>query len=202
MSNARASAETWKSSGAASLASSTSQTGWCASSCLPQERQSGTTHGLTVDRSCDGATDSAEPTPSSEPTETAVAEPTESATAADAPAEEPSTDPAGITDTTVDELLDRLNSADMGGIEVGDQFRLTGELFMSELWFTGATGDYVVMLKAQGGAQDLSVFVEETEAAEWHDGTVVEMVVENVERTLNGETSDGWLLARSVETIS
>lgn len=89
----------------------------------------------------------------------------------------------------------------MGGIKNGDRFELTGELFMSELWMTGAAGEFTVMLKAQGGAQDLSVFVEESDAAGWRDGTKVQMVVESGEATINGETTEGWLRAVSVDTI-
>ncbi|GGE90993.1 hypothetical protein [Mycetocola zhadangensis] len=107
---------------------------------------------------------------------------------------------AVITDTSVDELLERLNSAEMGGVKVGDQFRLNGELFMSDLWMTGASGDFFVMLKAQDGAQDLPVFVDESDTAGWQDGTKVEMVVEMVEATIDGETTDGWLRAKSATT--
>lgn len=117
------------------------------------------------------------------------------------PSAEPAPAPAPVTDTTVDELLDKLNSAEMGGINLGDRFRLTGELFRSDLWTTGASGDYFVMLKARGGAQDLPVFVEESDAAGWQDGTKVEMIVEMVEATINGETTDGWLRAQAVKTI-
>lgn len=106
-----------------------------------------------------------------------------------------------VTAITVDELLDKLNSAQMGGIKNGDRFELTGELFMSELWMTGATGEFTVMLKAQGGAQDLSVFVDESDAAGWRDGTKVQMVVESGEATIDGETTEGWLRAVSVDTI-
>ncbi|MGP4966672.1 hypothetical protein [Glutamicibacter ardleyensis] len=102
---------------------------------------------------------------------------------------------------TVDSLLDKLNSPQASGIKTGDQFQLTGELFMSELWMTGATGDFFVMLKAQGGAQDLSVFVDESDAVGWHDGTRVKMTVEIVEATINGETTDGWTRATSVQTV-
>lgn len=132
---------------------------------------------LTVDRSCPDeptADDSAEPSATPEPT-------------AD----------AAVDGTTVDELLDRLNSADMGGIQVGDRFRFTGELVMSELWMTGATGEYTVYFKAHGGAQDLFVLIDEAETVGWADGTVVDMVVENVEVEVGGETSDGWLRAVS-----
>ncbi|MCY7403411.1 MAG: hypothetical protein LH475_02040 [Cryobacterium sp.] len=58
---------------------------------------------------------------------------------------------------------------------------------------TGASGDFFVMLKAQGGAQDLSVFVDESDAAGWQDRTKVEMIVEMVGATINGETTNGWL---------
>lgn len=146
----------------------------------------------------DNASDSAATSPS--PSQIATTE-------ASAPSAEPTPaepTPAAaplVTDITVDELLDALNSAAMGGIRVGDQFRLTGELFMSDLWYTGLTGDFTVMLKAQGGAQDLSVFVDESDAAGWQDGTQVEMIVEMVEATINGDTTDGWLEAQTVRTI-
>lgn len=58
------------------------------------------------------------------------------------------------------------------------------------------------MLKAKGGSDDLSVFVEETDAGGWTDGTRVKMVVEAVKRTVDGETGDGWLEAKSVETLA
>ena len=117
-------------------------------------------------------------------------------TASTAPPAEPT-----VTGITVDELLDKLNSASMGGIKVGDQFRVTGELSGSD-WGTGASGDFSVTLKAKEGANDLAVFVEESDAKEWQDGTKVEMVVKMVEVTINGETTDGWLEAQSAKTIS
>lgn len=67
----------------------------------------------------------------------------------------------------------------------------------------GASGDYSVYLVAPGGADDLMVFVDQADAAGWGDGTIVEMVVESVEVTIDGETTDGWLravLARTVAT--
>ncbi|WLQ07534.1 hypothetical protein [Arthrobacter oryzae] len=122
-------------------------------------------------------------------------------TEASPPSAEPA--PAGpvVTAITVDELLDKLNSGKSGGIKIGDRFGLTGELFMSKLWMTGATGEYNVLLKAQGGSQDLSVFVDKSDAAGWQDGTKVQMIVEMGEATINGETTDGWLRAVSVKTI-
>jgi hypothetical protein len=114
-------------------------------------------------------------------------------TASTAPPAEPT-----VTDITVDELVDRLNS---GGIKVGDQFRVTAELVGSDYWTTGASGDFFVMLKTKEGA-DLEVFVDESDANGWQDGTKVEMVVKVVEATINGETTDGWFEAQSAKTIS
>ena len=140
---------------------------------------------LTVDRSCETA-----------------AEPTEAPTEADAPSVEPTPADPMVTDITVDELLNKLNSGEMGGIKVGDQFRLAGELFMSDLWMTGAgSGEYSVLLKAQDGAQDLPIFVKESDAVGWQDGTKIEMVVAMVEVTINGETTDGWLRVQSAKRL-
>ncbi len=130
--------------------------------------------------------------PSAAPTK-ALEEPSE------APAT-PSPEPT-ITNITVDGLVDKLNSTNMGGMEVGDQFSVTGELVGSEFWTTGASGDFFVTLKTKSGA-DLIVFVDESVADRWQDGTEVEMVLENVEVTINGETTDGWFEAQSVNTIS
>lgn len=113
----------------------------------------------------------------------------------------PPADPM-VTDITVDELLDKLNSAGLGAIKVGDQFRVTAELFESDAWGIGASGDFSVYLRAKGGADDLLVFVDESDANRWQDGTKVEMVVKMVEVTINGETTDGWLEAQSAKTIS
>lgn len=74
-------------------------------------------------------------------------------------------------------------------------------MFQSGLWGVGATGEYWVLLKAEGGKQDLPVFVDRSLTTGWGDGTRVEMVVKAVERTINGETSDGWLLVKSVKTL-
>lgn len=128
---------------------------------------------------------------------------TASTTAPVEPSAAPTTAPAEttVTDITVDELVDKVNSANMGGMKVGDQFRVTGELVGSDLWTTGASGDFFVTLNTKAGA-DLIVFVDESAAAEWQDGTAVEMVVQNVEVTINDETSDGWFRAKSVKTIS
>lgn len=127
---------------------------------------------------------------SSEPSVEPSAEPT------------PTPEPANIADTTVDELLDRLNSADLGGIQVGDQFRLTGELVGSEYWLTGATGDYAVALNAHGGADDLMILLaDKADADGWADGMRVQLVLENVEKTIDGETEDGWMQVRSATVV-
>ncbi|MGY2129404.1 hypothetical protein [Blastococcus sp. SYSU DS0617] len=123
-----------------------------------------------------------------------------------APTPEPSTQPdvppAPVVDTSVDELLDRLNAGSSGGVTTGDRFQVTAELFGSDMWGTGASGDYVVNLVAQGGRQDLQVFVDESVADGWRDGTRVQLVLEAVEATINGETTDGWLRVRSATTLS
>lgn len=149
------------------------------------------------DRSGNSAQTFPSPTPSQVVTTESQIAPAEAVTPSAAPV------PAVpvVTAITVDELLDKLNSGQSGGINVGDQFRLAGELFESDQWMTGASGEYNVLLKAHGGADDLSVFANEADAAKWQDGTKVEMVVEMGEATINGETTDGWLRAVSAETV-
>lgn len=61
-------------------------------------------------------------------------------TAASTPSALTVTAAAVATPITVDELLDKLNSAKMGGMKVGDRFKLTGELFESKYWMTGVNG--------------------------------------------------------------
>ena len=149
----------------------------------------------------DSSSNGAETLPSATPSQIASTPSQAAPTEASTPSVGPAPAAPVVTDITVDELLDKLNSARMGGIKIGDQFRLTGELFMSDLWMTGAAGEYNVLLKAHGGADDLSVFVDESETAGWRDGTKVQMIVEMGEATINGETTAGWLRALSVETI-
>jgi hypothetical protein len=144
---------------------------------------------LVVDREC-GTVESTKPSSAPADPSPAPADPS------DAPPLS-----ATVVDTTIDELLDRLNSADMGGIQPGEQFRFTGDLFESDAWSTGATGDYYVMFMAKGGADDLMVLLDEADTVGWTDGTQVEMVVENVEITLQGDTSYGWLKMVSATTI-
>lgn len=138
---------------------------------------------LVVDRSCDDEVEEESEEPPSE-----------------APAKEPEAGPDPV-DITVEELVDKLNSANMGGIKLGDRFRLTGELVGSDSWGTGASGDYFVMLKTKSGA-DLIVFVDESDTQGWRDGTNVELVVENVDLTIDGETTDGWLRVRTAKIVS
>jgi hypothetical protein len=71
----------------------------------------------------------------------------------------------------------------------------------SDHWGIGASGDFLVMLKTKVGA-DLEVFADQSDATGWQDGTKVEMVVKVVERTINGETTDGFFEAESAKTIS
>ena len=121
-------------------------------------------------------------------------------TAPSAPRDTASTLPpadATVTDVTVDELVDKLNS---GGINGGDQFRMTAELSGSDYWGIGASGDFLIMLKTKDGG-DLEVFIDESDASGWQDGTKVEMVVKMVEVAINGETMDGFE-AQSAKTIS
>lgn len=151
---------------------------WVVCAQSPAPDQSVVAPRLTVERECEPdepAEEPVEPRAPSQPSETA------------APPE------VNAVDTSVDELLDRLNSSDMGGIQVGDMFRFTGELRGSDFWSTGLSGDYVVFFTAKGGADDLMVLVDESDASGWTDGTRLDVVVENVELTLNGETGDGWL---------
>lgn len=156
----------------------------------------------------DNSSSSAEAPPSSIPTSGVEAEAQTAPPAVTVPAEattpsaEPPTPAPVVTAISVDELLDKINSAQMGGIQNGDQFRLTGELFMSDLWMTGASGEYNILLRAKGGADDLMVFVDKSVTAGWRDGTKVQMLLEAGEATINGETTDGWLRAMSVETLS
>lgn len=153
----------------------------------------------------DSSSNGAETLPSATPSQVAPTAASAPSQAASTPASTPSAEPVPaapvVTAITVDELLDKLNSGKSSGIKVGDRFRLTGELFMSEVWSTGATGEYNVLLKAHGGADDLSVFVDKSKAAGWRAGTKVQMIVEMGEATINGETTDGWLRALSVDTI-
>ncbi|KIA74377.1 hypothetical protein ANMWB30_09500 [Arthrobacter sp. MWB30] len=109
--------------------------------------------------------------------------------------------PAVATPITVDELLDMLNSAKMGGMKVGDRFELTGELVTSEYWTTGVNGEFFIYLKAKGGTNDIMVFIDQKATTGWRDGQKVHMVVEMGLATMKGETTDGWLRAVSAEIV-
>ena len=125
-------------------------------------------------------------------------EPTGQAPAPRQPAEVPD---GPLTNTTVDALLDTLNAGGSGGIKVGDRFRITGELFEDDAGGVGATGEYSVYLMAKGGRDDLFVFVDRTLTTGWCNGTRVEMLVKAVEKTINGETTGGWLQAQSAREL-
>jgi len=150
----------------------------------------------------DTAAATSTPTPAATTTPEVTDEPTPEVTEA-APTTAQPAEPADglLTNTTVDALLDRLNAGSSGGIKVGDRFRITGELFEDDAWGVGATGEYSVYLKAKGGRDDLLVFVDRTLTTGWRNGTRVEMVVKAVEKTINGETTDGWLQAQSVQLL-
>ena len=158
---------------------------------------------LKVDRTCASTSPSVPPSPQQTATPTASPPPpTPTASAASTPAALPTFAPSGkVTHLTVDKLVDKLNSQDMGGIKSGDLFRVTGELAGSDYWTTGASGDYFVYLKTSVGS-DLIVFIEESETRGWKDGTNVEMILESVSATINGETTEGWMRARVTRVVS
>lgn len=140
--------------------------------------------------------------PSATPT-TPDAEPTATPTPASvSPRTTPTKTPVQpvVTDITVDDLVDKINGG-MSGMNVGDRYRFTGVLVRPEFWTIGATGEFSVLVETKTGS-DLIVFVEQSDADGWEDGARVEMVVEDVERTINGETSHGWFKAQSVKMIS
>ena len=113
---------------------------------------------------------------------------------------------APVADTTVDALLDKLNNEPIDragdGPKTGDRFRITGTLFEADAWGSTASGDYTVMLKAKGGADDLPVLVNESDAQKWANGTRVEMVVELVEVTIDDEKLNGFLRVASARTLA
>lgn len=147
---------------------------------------------LTVERACAGG----EPGEASQRPATPPASPTST------PAASPSATITGkVTDITVDKLVDKINSDKMGGIKNGDLFRVTGELVRSEDWMTGASGDFSVLLKAKVGS-DLIVLIDAEETLDWEDGMKVEMILEAVPITIGGETTDGWMRARSARIVS
>lgn len=147
-----------------------------------------------------GATDSpsatqpAESSPSSTPS-SASASPTPTKSAI--PSSTPTPSAASVEEITVDALAERINTGDYA---TGDRFRVTGALVGEDAWMTGAAGEFTVYLKTQTGS-DLLVFADEAEASQWSEGSVVEMLLEVGEATINGETSDGWLRAISTETL-
>lgn len=140
------------------------------------------------------ATQPAEPSRSSTPS-SASASPTPTKSAI--PSSTPTPSAASVEEITVDALAERINTGDYA---TGDRFRVTGALVGEDAWMTGAAGEFTVYLKTQTGS-DLLVFADEAEASQWSEGSVVEMLLEVGEATINGETSDGWLRAISTETL-
>ena len=90
----------------------------------------------------------------------------------------------------------------MGGVKVGDQFRLTTEFVGSGSWAPTVSGDFGVFVQDAGGAIHMEVLANKSEAAGWQDGMKVEMVVEDVQLTIDGEAGSGYLRVVSVKTIS
>ncbi|MBM9458765.1 hypothetical protein JK386_02545 [Nocardioides sp. zg-536] len=158
--------------------------------------------GITVGAIAEGDDKDTKPSSSSPASETPSQEPTQAPSASPSPTK-PAEKP--IVDTTVDALLDRLNNESIdgpgSGPKTGDRFRISGPLFESDAWGPTASGHYAVMFKAKGGADDLQVLVEESDASQWANGTKVEMVVELVEVTIDGEKLNGFLQAVSVKTL-
>ncbi len=140
---------------------------------------------LVVDRDCgddSGAT--------SEPTT-----PAESATPI------PSAD---AIDTTLAEILDRINANDL---TAGEVYRFDAELMDRSLWFQGATGHYTVTVMVPGSTfednQDFFVLLDDaSQATDWVPGSVMTFVVENLELDVGGDTSSGWLKVLSAQPAS
>ena len=142
---------------------------------------------LTVERSCAAATPgtSTSQPPSATPTESAPT-PTASPTIT-----------GKVTDTTVDRLVD----TNANKVKNGELYRVTGKLVGSEYWTTGASGDFSVLLETEQGA-DLMVLIDERETLDWEDGMKVDMLLEVVPLTIDSETTDGWMRARSARIVS
>jgi hypothetical protein len=137
---------------------------------------------LVVERECADANNATpQPTLSPEPT-------------ASAP-------PVDTIDTTLAEILDGVNANDL---IAGEVYRFDAELMDRDYWFTGATGHYSVMIKVPGSAfadnQDYFVLLDDAaQAAEWIPGSVMTLVVENLELDVNGDTGSGWLKVLSAQ---
>jgi hypothetical protein len=137
---------------------------------------------LVVERECTAENDAT-------PQATVSPEPTES------------TPPVDAIDTTLAEILDRLNANEL---TAGEVYRFDAELMERDYWMTGATGHYSVMIKVPGSAfadnQDFFVLLDDAaQAADWVPGTVMTLVVENLELEVNGDTGSGWLKVLSAQ---
>ncbi|WES65838.1 PASTA domain-containing protein [Microbacter sp. GSS18] len=123
-------------------------------------------------------------------------------TASPAPATpSPSVDPI---DTTLAEVLDRINVNDL---PAGEVYRFDAELMDRSEWFEGATGHYSVTVKVPGSTfadnQDYFVLLDDaSQAADWVPGSVMTFVVENLELEVSGDTGSGWLKVLSAEPAS
>jgi len=163
------------------------ESNWTVCEQLPSAGETVTgTPRLTVDRTCDEDADSAGEAPAEEST----------------PAATPGSDglPAGavVTETTTDELFDMTNE---GALANGDFYRFTAVMVRPDLWGYGIDGEFTVYAEAKNGTNDILVFVDEQTATAWDHRTVVEMVVEVVENTIDGETTDGWLRAVTTRVV-
>jgi hypothetical protein len=106
---------------------------------------------------------------------------------------------APITQIGVDDLFNALNAPSTSGIATGDRFQITGPLSGSDYWGESVNGEFFVYMSALGGANDLTILIDEDQTRAWADGTVVTFVVEVVDKTYQGETSSGWLQAQSAQ---
>lgn len=158
---------------------------------------------LTVDRSCTSGTAGSAGAPAETKTPQAAGskEPSATPAAADPQSSAPTPVGAAATDITVDALYDKLNSAGMGGVQVGDRFRLTTQFVGADVWAPTVSGDFGVFVQDAGGASHMEVLAKKSDAATWREGMKVEMVVESVELTINGETGSGYMRVVSAKAI-
>lgn len=156
---------------------------------------------LTVDRSCDGTAPEPSERASEEPSEQPSVEPSEEPSPDDTATAGPAPEEVKATKTTLEKLVNRLNSSKMGGIKNGDLFRVIVETIKPEMWFTSVYGDFVVLVKDPDGKRDREVLAEESAAEDWDEGTMVEMVLEIQERVLDGSPQPGYMVVVSAETL-
>lgn len=154
---------------------------------------------LVVDRECGGGQSGTEaPTPSETPSGSASPE-----ASAPAPSEAPteSAPPADVIDTTLGDVLDRLNS---NQLNAGEVLRFDAELWNRDFWSVGATGFYSVDVKVPGSSaednQDYFVLLDDAaQARDWSEGEVMTFVVEDLDLEVNGDSGPGWFKVLSAE---